>query len=167
MKIMKVLFPLIAALASMMSAAADMDIRALAPEATPATATLNDFKGLVGQWAGPAGVAGFSAPSGGQMVGHLLLLNADKTPRVEEIWILRPEGASVLVRQKHYTPDLKDREDKDQWAERRLVAIDPGHVYLNNLTWVTKGSSLDLMVQIPGQNGAAPTRLSFSFERAK
>ena len=142
------------------------DVRALAPDAAPAAATLDDMKGLFGSWIAKDAAAGFSAPVGGQVIGHLLLMNG-ATPRVEELWLLHPEGNSVLVRQKHYTPDLKDREAKDVWGERKLVARDAGHLYFENLTFVTKGDSMDLIVRIAGQNGAAPTYLTYNFTRAK
>jgi hypothetical protein len=160
--------PLFAALALAAAGGAHaQDIRApLASGAAPAPATLGDFKGLVGDWVAKDGSAGFSAPAVGEIVGHLLLYT-DKGPRVQEMWVIRPDGASVLVRQKHFAPDLTQREDKDAWSERRLVAVDPGHIYLENLTFTTKGDSLDLQVRIPGQNGAAPTLLTYSFKRAK
>ncbi len=169
MKAIKFACVLLAAFGSMVmvASAADVDIKTLAPAATPAPATLKDFKGLLGDWVGPQGAAGFSAPTGGQIVGHLSLLTPDQKPIVAEIWIFRPEGNSVLVRQKHYNPELKDREEKDTWGERRLAAIDAGHIYLNNLTWVTGGKTLDLYVLIPGQNGAPPNRLVFNFKRVR
>lgn len=159
----------IAAAALMLIAAGPamaQDVRALAADAAPAAATLDDMKGIFGDWIAKDAAAAFSAPVGGQVIGHLLLMNGT-TPRVEELWLLRPEGNSVLVRQKHYTPDLKDREAKDVWGERKLVARDAGHLYFENLTFVTKGNTMDLLVRIAGQNGAPPTMLSYSFTRAK
>jgi hypothetical protein len=146
--------------------AAAQEVRALAPGAAPAAATLADMKGLEGDWIAANGAAGFSAPVAGEIVGHLLLAT-DTGPRVQELWILRPDAGSVLVRQKHYSPDLKDREDKDAWGSRKLVAHDPGHLYFENLTFVTKGDSMDLLVRIAGQNGAAPTMLTYNFKRVK
>jgi hypothetical protein len=147
-------------------AARAQDIRTLADGAAPAAATLADLKPLAGDWAGPGGSAGFSAPVAGEVVGHLVLYN-DAGPRVQEIWILRPDGASVLARQKHYGADLSAREDKDQWGERRLVARDAKHLYFNNLTFTTGRDKLGLQVRIPGQNGAAPTMLNYTFARVK
>lgn len=146
--------------------AAAQEVRSLEAGAAPAAATLADMKGLLGDWAGKGAAAGFSAPAAGEIVGHLLLYT-DAGPRVQELWILRPEGGSVLVRQKHTTPDLKDREDKDAWGQRRLVAHDAEHLYFENLTWVTHGDSLDLLVRIPGQNGAPPTMLSYNLKRTR
>ena len=142
------------------------DTRTIAPGGAAAPATLNDFRGLLGDWTGKDAAAGFSAPAVGEIVGHLLLYT-DKGPRVQEMWIFRPDGNSVTLHQKHYDPALIDREDKDKWGERKLVAIDPGHVYLENLTWVTKGDDLDLFVRLPGQNGSPPTLLTYHLARAK
>ncbi|HTK34003.1 MAG TPA: DUF6265 family protein [Caulobacteraceae bacterium] len=147
-------------------AAQAQDIRVLAPGAAPGAATLADLKGLTGEWAGAGASAGFSAPAAGEIVGHLLIYT-DQGPRVQEIWIFRPEGNSILVRQKHYDAALTDREDKDKWAERKLVAVDPGHIFLENVTWVTNGDVLELHVRIPGQNGAAPTLLNYPMRRVK
>ncbi|HTK36514.1 MAG TPA: DUF6265 family protein [Caulobacteraceae bacterium] len=130
-------------------------VRSLEAGAAPAPATLDDFKGLVGNWEGPFAVAAFSPARNGQIVGHLFISNGP-TPRMQEIWIVRPEGASVLTRQKHFTPDLKDREGQDQWTERRVVAIDPGHIYLENVTWVITPDSLTFMTRPAGQAGDAP-----------
>ncbi|HTK34002.1 MAG TPA: DUF6265 family protein [Caulobacteraceae bacterium] len=142
------------------------DIRALAPGATPAAATLDDLKGLTGEWAGAGASVGFSAPAAGEVVGHFMTYN-DTGPRAHALWIFRPEGASVLLRQKHYDPALIDREAKDKWAERRLVAIDPGHIFLEDLTWVTKGDVLDLYIRTPGQNGGPPTVFSYALHRVR
>jgi hypothetical protein len=147
-------------------AASAQDIRTLAPGASPAAAALQDMHGIVGDWVAKDAAAGFSAPAAGEIVGHLLLYT-DAGPRVQEMWIIRPEGESVLVRQKHYAPDLSDREAKDVWGERRLVARDADHLYFENLTFVRKGDGLDLLVRIPGQNGAAPTLLTYNFQRVR
>jgi hypothetical protein len=133
------------------------DIRSLAPGAPAAPATLDAFKGLIGNWKGPSAAVSFSEPMNGQIVGHVVI-NDGAQPRVEELWIIRPEGNSVLVRQKHFSPDLKGREDRDEWAQRRLIAFDAGHIYLENLTWFTQGDTLRVMTKPPAaQLAATPT----------
>ncbi len=156
----------LAAVAALAGPACAQDIRTLAPGAAPAPATLADMKNLLGDWAGPMAAAGFSMTPDGQIVGHLEVSNG-ATPRVEEIWIFRPEGGSVLVRQKHFGPDLVPREDKDTWSQRRLVAFDPGHIYLENLTWVTQGDTLTLSVRLPGPNGGPPVVSTNVLKRVK
>jgi hypothetical protein len=124
------------------------DVRGMQPaDAAPVPATLADLKGLIGAWQAPTGSAGFSMAADGQIVGHLELGDGTK-PRVEELWIIRPDGASIQVSQKHFTPTLEAREDKETWAHRKLVAINPGGVYLENLTWLTQGDTLTLQVRL-------------------
>jgi hypothetical protein len=148
--------------------AAAQEFRDLAPGATAgAPATLADLKGMLGGWVGKDAIAGFSAPFGGEVVGHLVLLGPTGTPRVLEFWVLRPEGGSVLLSEKLYTPTLKDREEKDKWQERRLVAHDAGHLYFENMTMVTNGDAMDVLVRQPGANGAAPNVIPMHLTRVK
>jgi hypothetical protein len=148
---------LIAAIATLMvnglGVAQAQEVRSLAPGTQPAAATLDDFKGLIGNWEGPFVEAAFSPAKNGQIVGHVFISNGP-TPRMQELWIVRAEGASVITRQKHFTPDLKDREDKDQWTERRVVAVDAHHIYLENVTWIINGDSLVFMTR-PANGGPA------------
>jgi hypothetical protein len=148
--------------------AAAQQVRTHSSQYAPgAPATLDDLKGMLGNWSTRNAAAAFSAPAAGEVVGHLLLVADTGQPRVQEMWVLRPEGGSVVLRQKHYAPDLKDREDKDKWGERKLVARDAGHLYFDNLTLVTKGDAMDLLVRLPGANGAPPTLLTYNLLRVK
>src|SRR5258708_2330702 len=63
------------------------EVRSLAPGAAPAPSTLDDFKGLIGNWEGPFVAAAFSPPKNGQIVGHVFISNGP-TPRMQEIWIV-------------------------------------------------------------------------------
>ena len=138
----------LAALAAMTTlalagAANAQEVRALASGAEPAKASLADLKNISGNWAGPQSVAAFTVSPNGEIVGHLEI-GSGSAPRVEELWIFRPDNGSILVSQKHFGPALEPREDKDTWAHRKLVAVDPGHIYLENLTWITDGDTLTL-----------------------
>ncbi|HUO21633.1 MAG TPA: DUF6265 family protein [Caulobacteraceae bacterium] len=136
------------------------------PGAAPASASLADLKGLIGAWQGTTGSAGFSLTADGLIVGHLELGDGTK-PRVEEIWIIRPVGHSVEVNVKHFDASLVAREDKETWSHRKLVAIDAGGIYLENLTWLTQGDTLTLMVRLMGQNGAPPFISTVVMQRVK
>jgi hypothetical protein len=121
---------------------------------------------LLGNWAGPTAAAGFTATPDNQIVGHLEL-SSGTAPRLEEMWIFRPDGGSVLLSQKHFGADLSEHEDKDTWSHRKLVAIDPGHIYLENLTWVTKGDTLTLLVRSVPRGGGAPVTMKAELHRVK
>ena len=146
--------------------AAAQDVRSLAPSAIGAPADLADLNPMIGDWVAKDGAAGFSAPAAGRIVGHLLLYT-DAGVRAQEFWVLRPENGSILLRQKRFTPDLKDRDDKDKFLERWLVAHDAGHLYFDNMTLVTKADAMDLLVRLAGQNGAPPTVVTYNFKRVK
>jgi hypothetical protein len=164
----KIILGAVAIMAFGLGAAHAQEIRSLAPGAPAAAGTLDAFKGLIGNWKGPQAAVSFSEPMNGQIVGHVVINNGSE-PRVEELWIIRPEGNSVLVRQKHFTPDLKGREDRDEWAQRRLIGFDAGHIYLENLTWLTQGDTLRVMTKPPAAKpGAAPAAgLDLTMQRVR
>ena len=137
------------------SGAKAQEVRTLAPGAEPAKAVIADLKNISGNYAGPMSVAAFTVSPNGEIVGHLEIGNGT-APRVEELWIFRPDNGSILVSQKHYGPALEPREEKDVWAHRKLVAVDPGHIYLESLTWITDGDTLTLSLFPPGAPAGAP-----------
>jgi hypothetical protein len=154
------------ALALIAGPAKAQDVRSLAPGASPATATLADFKGLIGNWYGPTGVAGFTQTSDNQIVGHLELGDG-KAAHVEELWIFRPDGDSVLLSQKHFGADLAPHEDYGVWFHRKLVAIDPSHIYLEDLSWILHGDSLTLLVRATPRSGGPPHIATVDMQRVK
>jgi hypothetical protein len=156
----------LAAFALFAGSAQAQEVRELAPGASPAPATLADFQGLIGNWYGPTGVAGFTMTSDNQIVGHLELGDG-KAAHVEELWIFRPDGDSVLLSQKHFGADLSPHEDYGVWSHRKLVAIDPGHIYLEDLTWIPHGDSLTLLVRSTPRGGGAPHTATVEMQRVK
>ena len=161
---------LAASLALSAFGAAQSQTRSLAADVAPAKVSIDQFKGLAGDWAGPQGDAGFSGPVGGEIVGHLLVTDG-KTPagaRLEELWVFRQEGDSVVMHQKLFTADLKGRQEKDDWEARKTVAIDQGHIYLDNMTVTPGADTLQLTVRTGGgQNGAPATYFTMDFKRVK
>jgi hypothetical protein len=154
------------ALALMTGWAQAQEVRDLGPGASAAPATLADFKGLLGNWVGTTAAAGFTATPDNQIVGHLAL-SSGGVAKLEEMWIFRPDGASVLLSQKHFGADLSEKEDKGVWSHRKLVAIDPGHIYLEGLTWVTDGDTLSLVLATPARNGAPAGSVTTKLQRVK
>ena len=126
----------------------------------------HDFAGHRGR---PASGAGFSAPVAGEIVGHLVLSDGKTPPaaRLEEIWVFRQEGDSVVMHQKIFGADLKGRQEKDDWEERKVVAVEPGHIYLDNFTISTAGDTAQFVVRTGGQNGAAPGYFTVDLKRVK
>jgi hypothetical protein len=144
------------------AAAQTVDTRTLAPGAAPATAGVDVLKGIVGEWTKATGAAGFSAPVAGEIVGHLIDTDDKGAPRVQELWIFKSEGGSVVLRQKIFGGDLSEREDKDKFETRKLVAVQGGKFYFENMTIIPKGDSLEFQLS---RGAAAP--LDDVFKRAK
>lgn len=140
------------------------DVRSLAPGAAPAAATLEDMKPLLGDWVAEGAAAAFSPAVAGQIVGHLTLSMGDK-PFVAELWIIRPEGASVLLRQKHFGADLMPLQEPPRWLERKLVAKGPQALFFEDLTFMRRAHRLVMQVRIPGGAGRQPQVVTYSFHR--
>ena len=69
---------------------------------------------------------------------------------MQELWIFKSEGGSLVLRQKLFDgPALAEREDKDKFEVRRLVAIEGGKLYFENMTLAPKGDAIELWVNRP------------------
>lgn len=82
-------------------------------------ATIQDAAWLTGRWVG-TGLGGeleevWSAPAGGQMVGHFRMLR-DGKPAFYEFLLLDVAEGGLRMRLKHFNPDHTAWEDKDDWA---------------------------------------------------
>jgi hypothetical protein len=142
------------------------EVRSLAAGAAPAAATIDDMKPLLGDWVTDGAAAAFSPAIAGQIVGHLTLSMGDK-PFVEELWIIRPEGSSVLLRQKHFGADLLPLQEPPRWLERKLVAKGPHELFFEDLTFSNRAQQLVMKVKIPGGPGKEPQVVTYSFHRPR
>ncbi len=161
---------LVSAIVLLASAAAwaagdDAQVRGLAPGATPAAATLADMQPLLGDWVAEGAAAAFSPAVAGQIVGHLTLAMNGR-PFVAELWIIRAEGGSVLLRQKHFGADLQPLQEPPRWLERKLVAKGPHELFFEDLTFSNRAGRLSMKVKIPGGPGKEPQVVTYSFQRA-
>lgn len=91
--------------------------RSLAEGQQPGDADLADLAWLAGVWTGP-GIDGepafesYSPPAGGQIVGHFTQTGADD-PQFHELITFVQQGSSIVLRLKHFNPDLEGWEAKD------------------------------------------------------
>jgi len=114
----------------------------LAEGATGPSATVTDFAWLEGHWQAEAlgGTATeiWSPPAAGSMVGMFRLIE-DGQPGFYEIFTLTEEGPTVLLRLKHFHPDLKGWEEKDETVDFPLVALEEGQAFFDGLTYQRRG----------------------------
>ena len=111
----------------------------LAEDAVPPPATISDLAWLEGRWTG-TGLGGLSeeviAPAlGGQMIGMFRQSASDGTPDFYEFYHFAEENGSLILRIKHFNPDLTGWEEKDEREEFRLVALSDNAAYFDGLTF--------------------------------
>ena len=112
----------------------------VAPEDhTPPPATLAQMDWLVGQWTG-TGIGGAPAmeswlpPSGGTMVGSFVQESGEGAIRFTEHLYLMEEEGTLVLRLKHFNPDLTGWEEKDGMLTFRLIAVEECAAYFRSLT---------------------------------
>ena len=140
---------ILAAGLAMAGASQAQETRIMPAGAQPAPAGIDALKGIVGNWTTASGAAAYSAPVGGEIVGHLVLTDDKGAPRVQELWILKPENGSLTLRQKIIDGPLSEREPMNVFDVRRLVAIEGGKLYFENMTFEPKGDTLTITVNRP------------------
>jgi hypothetical protein len=111
--------------------------RQLAPGAQPAAATLGDFAWMAGRWTGDGLGAKleevYSPAAGGVMLGHFQATD-ERGAAFFELITFRQERGTVMLRLRHFDPDLHAWEEKERTVEFPLVAIDRNRFYFSGLT---------------------------------
>lgn len=100
-------------------------------------ASIEDAAWLAGRWTG-TGLGGqleevWSAPAGGQMVGHFRLVS-DGKPVFYEFMLLDVADGGVRMRLKHFNPDHTAWEEKDAWTTFTPVSVSAEKLVFSALT---------------------------------
>ena len=91
--------------------------RSLAEGQAPGEGVLTDLAWLAGVWTGP-GIDGqpafesYSPPAAGQIVGHFTQSGSDG-PQFHELITFVQQGPTLVLRLKHFNPNLEGWETKD------------------------------------------------------
>ena len=102
-------------------------------------ASIRDMGWLVGKWEGE-GIGGAPAvenwlpATGSIMVGTFIQQSSDGGINFTEHMYLMEENGSLVLRIKHFNPDLTGWEDKEEMHSARLIAIEPCAAYFDGLT---------------------------------
>jgi hypothetical protein len=107
-------------------------------EAKSPPATLDQVAWLAGHWVGE-GLGGaseelWSPPAGGAMMGTYRLLK-DGAPVFYEFLLLVEEHGTLILKLKHFGPDLTGWEEKADFVDFPLVAIEGDAVHFDGLTY--------------------------------
>ena len=141
-------------------------LRLPADGASPA-ATLAQMKWLQGRWSGKA-LGGeveevWGAAQAGAMLGTFRLVR-DGKPVFYEFMTLVEENGSLVMRLKHFNPDLTGWEEMDQSEEFRLVAIEDDAVHFDGLSMHVDGNLVTMHLAIENKDGTLDES-TFRYER--
>ena len=135
--------------------------------AAPAPATLESVAFLAGSWVG-TGLGGeveevWTAPSAGSMVGSFKLLQKGE-PTFYEFMVISEEEGVLVLRLKHFNPDLSGWEEKDDFVTFPLVKVDEDSVYFRGLTYRKVGDDR-LQIYLALHSGGETNEVAFEMKR--
>lgn len=155
----------------MRSLAAALALTLAAPSAmaqTPAS-PIDAAAWMVGRWTGE-GLGGqaeenWSAPHGGQMVGHFALIK-DGAPVFYEIMLIDVQAGGLRLRVKHFNPDFVGWEEKDGWHSFEPVSAAPGDLQFKGLRLRQENGEMLITIMIRERGATAPTEHLLRLRRA-
>ena len=143
----------------------------VAPEGhVPPPATIKAAEWLVGDWVG-IGIDGAEAaeswlpPSAGAMPGIFLQEKLDGSILFTEHMYMSEEAGSLVLKLKHFNPDMIGWEEKDGMVRFRLLAIEPCAAYFSALTYRCEGKEGLLVAVRMKAEGEKVNELVFRFKR--
>jgi len=147
--------------------AAELAVKSRPAGAEPPSATIGEVAFLSGHWIGE-GLGACSeevmAPSaGGQIMGMFRQMKPEGGVRFYEFYTIAEENGSLILRIKHFNPDLTGWEEKGDSVEFPLVGIEGTTAYFDGLTFSRVGKDVfRSAVMIEGEGVA-----SFEMRKAK
>ncbi len=136
----------------------------------PPAATIGQAEWLIGDWVG-TGIEGAEAaeswlpPSAGTMVGVFLQEKPDGSLYFTEHMYMAEEAGSLVLKLKHFNPDLTGWEEKDGMVRFRLLSIEPCAAYFSSLTYRCEGEDGLLVAVRMKSEGEKVEELVFHFKR--
>lgn len=138
------------------------------PGSRPPAATIADMAWMAGHWTGE-GLGGvvdeiWSPPSGGAMLGMFRLVK-DGKPVFYELVTMSEEQGSLIIRLKHFHPDMKGWEEKAQTVDFPLVAKEGNTVYFSGLTLRRDDEDTITVYLAIGDKTGKPREETFRYRR--
>jgi hypothetical protein len=133
-------------------------------------ATVSDVAWLAGHWVGP-GLGGeaeeiWSPPNAGSMMGMYRLISDGKVVFYELLTLVHEDG-SLVLRLKHFNPDLTGWEEKQKTVDFRLVGLEEGVVQFDGMSLHREGDDkLTVYLAIERKDGSVHEEV-FRYARAR
>jgi hypothetical protein len=142
-------------------------LKLAAGQASP-PATINDIAWFAGRWTGD-GLGGqneetWGPAENGRMIGTFKHSKDGKPVFYEFMSFFEHEG-SLVLRLKHFNPDLTGWEEKDKFVEFKFVAKKDGAMYFNGLTFVPVGKDAATLYLAMRNREGAVNEVVFNFKR--
>ena len=121
------------------------------------TVTIDAAAWLTGRWIGE-GFGGqleeiWSAPVGGQMIGHFRMVR-DGRPIFYELVLMEEHDGGLRYRVKHFDPDFVGWEEKDGFHEFAWVAATPDELRFNGIILRRNGENAsDHVIRVRSPDG--------------
>ena len=130
-------------------------------------ATLENVKWLAGHWRGEAfgGITEeiWSPPLGGSMMCAFRLIKDNKVDFYELCTIVE-DNNTLLLRIKHFHPDLKGWEDRDVTVDFPLVKVTNERLYFEDFT-IEKVSPDEINMYVVIQSSGKESEVKFNYKR--
>jgi len=135
------------------------EVRTLPVGAASPPAIISDISFLSGHWIGEGlGACAeemMAAPAGGQIMGMFRQMKPEGGVRFYEFYTIAEEDGLLVLKIKHFNPDLSGWEEKDEKVTFALVAIEGTTAYFDGLTFARRGAKgFASAVMIDGQGVA-------------
>jgi hypothetical protein len=143
----------------------------LAPGEVSPPATIADMGWLAGHWTGD-GLGGrseeiWSPPDHGVMMGMYRHIK-DNAAVFYELLILREEKGSLIIRLKHFNPDMTGWEEKDQSVAFPFVAKRDGVLHFSGMAFKpTSADAVTIYLAIENRQDKTVREAEFHYTRVK
>lgn len=131
-------------------------------------ASIQDVAWFAGHWQGEAlgGLSDeyWSQPMAGAMFGMYRLVKADKVV-FYELFRVAEENGSLMIRLKHFHPDMKGWEEKDATVTFPLVKLGDGQAWFDGMTFKKNGLDAMTVYVLIGKKGEEPREVKFAYRR--
>jgi hypothetical protein len=134
------------------------NILTMAADGQPCPAGIGDVAWIAGEWRAQAlgGTAEevWSGPQAGTMMGMFRLIKEDRLV-FYEILTISEKDESLIVRLKHFNPDLTGWEEKDEVVSFPLVKLGENEAYFDGMTFRRVENELHVFVASHHEDGTA------------